>query len=129
MTQVLLQEKAVEKFIENLNIVELINVLESRRDSLAQWVLKILDLRIGRKKKISYIIHSLFERTRLEPGETIAYANTSMFFDDVDCGDPFGEVLEVSECRGHVFIRFNFGDRPLSSFEISMYDNDKNNDQ
>lgn len=125
MTQILLQEKAIETFVKNVNIVELINTLEYRKDYLAKWVVRILDLHIEGNEKLSYIIRSLFDRTRLEQGETIAYANTSMFFDDVDCGDPFGEVLEVSECKGHVFIRYTIMDKPITSFEISMYDNSR----
>ena len=122
MTQKLLQEKAAETFVKNINIVELVNTLDSRRDSLAKWVLRILDLQIDNERKISYIIHSLFDRAIIEPGETIAYANTSRLFDEVNGGNYFGEVLAVYEYRSHVFIRCSIMDNPFTSFEISMYD-------
>lgn len=92
---------------------------------LSPWVLDILDLKLPRVKKISSIIESLFERTRLEPGETIAYANTSLLFEGPNCDDPDGRVLEVSECKGNVWIRFNFGNLTASSFELYMHNRSK----
>lgn len=125
MTQKELIELATTTFVKNVNAVKVVNVLESRRESLSPWVLDILNVKFEGYNRISSLIKSLFGRTRLEPGETIAYADTSMFFDGPDCDDPFGRVLEVAQCKGHVWIRFNFGDHPLSSFELSMYDNSK----
>lgn len=129
MTQKDLILLATDTFVKNVSIAKVISVLDSRRNSVADWVLLLLDSKLSRRERISSIICSLFDRTILEPGETIAYANTCRFYDDLNCGDPFGDVLEVSQRAGHVWIRFNFCDHPISSFEISMYDNEKNNDQ
>lgn len=129
MTQKLLHEKVTEAFITNVNLEKVVEVLEAKREYIAPWVLKLLGTELPAYVRISSIIYALFENVVLEPAETIAHASTAGVDEEIGITYPFGDVLEVSECIGHVWVRFNFSDCPLSHIEFTIYDNEKNHDQ
>lgn len=126
MTQVLLQQKVTEAFITNVNIEKIVEILENKKEYIAPWVLKLLESELPYNVRISSIIYALFENVVLDPAETIAHASTAGFDEEIGITNPFGDVIEVSECVGHVWIRFNFSNCPLSHIEFSIHDNEKN---
>lgn len=125
MTQKELIEKATNAFVENINMEKVMNILNDKKDYLAPWVLALMGTGLPNYVQVSCIIHSLFESAVFEPGEEFAVKSTAKYDEEAGCEDPFGDVIEISMGRRHVWIRFSFGDRPFSRFEISMMDNDR----
>lgn len=125
MTQKKLIEKAVISFVGLVSWSNVIAKLNEQREWLAPWVVKVLDSDVPGDVIVTTILFSLFEDCVAEVGETIAMRSTGVWMEDIGAPDPYGDVLGVSERRGHVWIRYRFSDNPLADIEISMMDNDR----
>lgn len=125
MTQKNLIEKAVMSFVGLVSWSNVLAKLNEEREWLSPWVVKVLDSDLPGDVVVTTILYSLFEDCVAEVGETIARRSTGVWMEDIEAPDPFGDVLEVSECRGHVWIRCRFSNTPLADIEISMMDNEK----
>lgn len=125
MTQKKLIEKAVISFVGLVSWSNVIAKLNEKRECLAPWVVKVLDSDVPGDVIVTTILYSLFKDCVLEVGETIARKSTAVWMEDIGGLDPYGEVLEVNACHGHVWISYHYSDNPRADIEISMMDNDR----
>lgn len=125
MTHKKLIEKAVIAFVGLVSCSNVIARLNEKREWLSPWVVMVLDSDLPNDVIVTTILFSLLEDCLYEMGESFARRSTAKYIEEVDTDDPFGEVLSVTQCIGHVWIRYNFSDSPLASIEIFMMDNEE----